>query len=78
MEEDTTILRLTNLLSGIIRRINAKPLDKASDMRFIKLKPEQRANNTGDADRETENRTENSQCKAQSHLTSSPASRLRS
>ena len=76
MEEDTTILQLTNLLSGIIRRINAKPLDKASDMRFIKLRPEQRADNLSEADRETENRTEKSLWKAQSPLTSSPASRL--
>ena len=78
MEEDTTILQLTNLLSGIIRRINAKPLDKASDMRFIKLKPEQRADNQSEADRETENRTEKSLWKAQLPLTSSPASRLQS
>ena len=78
MEEDMTILQLTNLLSGIIRRINAKPLDKASDMRFIKLRPEQRADNLSEADRRTETRTENSLCKAQSPLINSPASRLRS
>ena len=41
MNEDTTILQLTYLLSGIIRRIHGKPLDKEGDMRFIKLNPEQ-------------------------------------
>ena len=74
MEEDTAFMQLCYLLSGIMRRINAKPLDKVSDMRFIKLKPEQRADNQSEADRKTENRTEKSLCKTQSPLNSSHAS----
>ena len=49
MEENTTILQLTHLLSGIIRRIHGKPLDKAGDMRFKYMSPEQRAETTDDA-----------------------------
>ena len=41
MDEESTLTRVCYLLSGIVRRISDKPLDKASDMRFIKLKPEQ-------------------------------------
>ena len=53
MEEDTTFLQLTYLLSEIMRRIHGKPLDKAEDMRFKYMSPEQCAENGSAADRET-------------------------
>lgn len=43
MDEDSTLIQLTHLLSGIMRRINDIPLDKDAKSRFIKLEPEQRA-----------------------------------
>ena len=71
MEENKTIMQLTFLISGIIRRINANPLAKAGDMRFINLKPEKRAEK-GDAElHTTQNQTENEAWNKASHSTSS-------
>ena len=70
MEEDTTILQLTYLLSEIMRRIHGKPLDKAGDMRFKYMSPEQRAETADDADRRTATRMENAPWKTQSPSTS--------
>jgi len=73
MEEDTTFLQLTYLLSEIMRRIHGKPLDKAGDMRFKYMSPEQRAETADDADRRTATRMENAPWKTQSPSTSSNA-----
>jgi hypothetical protein len=70
MEEDTTFLQLTYLLSEIMRRIHGKPLDKAGDMRFKYMSPEQRAETADDADRRTATRMENAPWKTQSPSTS--------
>ncbi len=43
----------SRFLSGVIRRIHGKPLDKAEDMRFKYMSPEQCAETAADADRET-------------------------
>ena len=61
MEEDTTILQLTHLLSGVMRRIHGKPLDKADDMRFKYMSPEQRAERSNAGLHETATQTENDQ-----------------
>ena len=74
MDEDTTFNQLTYLLSGIIRRIHGKPLDKADDMRFKYMSPEQRAETAADADRETATGKEPPPWIPRSQLTSSPAS----
>ena len=73
MEENTTILQLTHLLSGIIRRIHGKPLDKAEDMRFKYMSPEQRAESESAADRETATGKENPPWIKTSPMNSSPA-----
>ena len=74
MEENSTILQLTYLLSGIMRRIHGKPLDKADDMRFKYMSPEQRAETTDDADRRMATRKEPPPWILQSQLNSLPAS----
>ena len=70
MEENSTILQHTYLLSEIMRRIHGKPLDKAGDMRFKYMSPEQRAETADDADRRTATRMENAPWKTQSPSTS--------
>ena len=74
MDEDTTFNQLTYLLSGIIRRIHGKPLDKAEDMRFKYMSPEQRAETADDADRRTATRKETQPWIPRSQLNRSPAS----
>ena len=74
MEENSTILQLTYLLSGIMRRIHGKPPDKAGGMRFKYMSPEQRAETAADADRETATGKEPPPWIPRSQLTSSPAS----
>ena len=74
MDEDTTFNQLTYLLSGIIRRIHGKPLDKAEDMRFKYMSPEQRAESESAADRETATGKETPPWIPRSQLISSPAS----
>ena len=74
MDEDTAFNQLTYLLSGIIRRIHGKPLDKAEDMRFKYMSPEQRAETAADADRETAIGKETPPWIPRSQLNSSPAS----
>ena len=76
--EDTTFTQLCCFLSGVMRRINAESLDKAEDMRFKYMSPEQRAKNGSDADRETSTGKETPSWLPPSHLNSSPASPLRS
>ena len=78
MDENTTFIQLTYLLSGIIRRIHGKPLDKAEDMRFKYMSPEQRAETAADADRETAPGKEPPPWIPRSQLNSSPASPPRS
>ena len=73
MEEDTTFLQLTYLLSEIMRRIHGKPLDKAGDMRFKYMSPEQRAERSDAGLHPTATRTENVPWKTQSPSTSSNA-----
>ena len=70
MEDDATLIQLTHLLSEIMRRIHGKPLDKADDMRFKYMSPEQRAETADDADRRTATRMENAPWKTQSPSTS--------
>lgn len=77
MEEDMTFLQLTYLLSGVMRRIHGKSLDKAGDMRFKYMSPEQRAETECGAARKTANRMEDAPWKTQSLLNSSPASQPR-
>ena len=74
MEEDTTFLQLTYLLSEIMRRIHGKPLDKAEDMRFKYMSPEQRAESESAADRETATGKEPPPWIPRSQLNSLPAS----
>ena len=74
MDEDTTFNQLTYLLSGIIRRIHGKPLDKAEDMRFKYMSPEQRAESASAADRRTATGKETLPWIPRSQLNSSPAS----
>ena len=74
MEDDATLIQLTHLLSGIIRRIHGKPLDKAGDMRFKYMSPEQRAETAADADRRTATGKEPPPWIPRSQLNSSPAS----
>ena len=74
MDEDTTFNQLTYLLSGVIRRIHGKPLDKAEDMRFKYMSPEQRAETADDADRRTATGKEPLPWIPRSQLISSPAS----
>lgn len=74
MDEDSTLIQLTHLLSGIMRRINGIPLDKADDMRFKYMSPEQRAETTDDADRRMATRKETPPWILQSQLNSLPAS----
>ena len=74
MEEDTTFLQLTYLLSEIMRRIHGKPLDKAGDMRFKYMSPEQRAETAADADRRTATGKETLPWIPRSQWISSPAS----
>ena len=73
MDEDTTFNQLTYLLSGIIRRIHGKPLDKAEDMRFKYMSPEQCAENGSAADWETATGKENPPWIKTSPMNSSPA-----
>ena len=73
MDEDTTFNQLTYLLSGIIRRIHGKPLDKAEDMRFKYMSPEQCAENGSVADRENATGKENPPWIKTSPMNSSPA-----
>ncbi len=61
MEEETTILQLTNLLSGIMRRIHGKPLDKDAKQSFKYMSPENRAEKGRDGLHETATQTENDQ-----------------
>ena len=56
--EDSTFTQLCCFLSGVMRRINAESLDKAGDMRFKYMSPEQRAETECGADRKTANRME--------------------
>ena len=74
MDENTTFNQLTYLLSGIIRRIHGKSLDKAEDMRFKYMSPEQRAETMHAADRETATGKETPPWIPRSQLNSSPAS----
>ena len=74
MEDDATLIQLTHLLSGIMRRIHGKPLDNASDMRFKYMSPEQRAETAADADRRTATGKETPPWIPRSQLNSSPAS----
>ena len=78
MDENTTFIQLTHFLSGVMRRIHGKSLDKAEDMRFKYMSPEQRAKNGSDADRETSTEKETPSWLPPSQLNSSPASPLRS
>ena len=79
MEEDSTILQLTYLLSGIMRRINDIPLDKDADMRFKYMPPEKRAENHDAGLHPTATRTENEPCRTKtSPSISSPASQPQS
>ena len=78
MAEDSTLIQLTYLLSGVMRRINGKALDKTGDMRFKYMPPENRAENECGADRETAARMENAPWKTQSPSTNLCASLLRS
>ena len=75
--EDSTFTQLCCFLSGVMRRINAESLDKAEDMRFKYMSPEQRADNWSD-DRETSTEKETPSWLPPSQLNSSPASPLRS
>jgi len=63
MDEDSRLIQLTYLLSGIMRRIHAKPLDKADDMRFKYMSPEKRAENHDAGLHPTATRTENEPCR---------------
>ena len=74
MKEDMNFLQLTYLLSGVMRRIHGKSLDKAGDMRFKYMSPEQRAETAADADRETATGKEPPPWILRSQLNSSPAS----
>ena len=73
MEDDATLIQLTHLLSGIMRRIHGKSLDKAEDMRFKYMSPEQCAENGSVADRENATGKENPPWIPHSPLNSSPA-----
>ena len=77
MEEDMTFLQLTYLLSGVMRRIHGKSLDKAEGMRFKYMSPEQCAETECGADRKTANSMEDAPWKTQSPLNNSPASQPR-
>ena len=59
--EETTFTQLCYLLSGIMRRIHGKPLDKADDMCFKYMSPENRAEKGRDGLHETATQTENDQ-----------------
>ena len=73
MEDDATLIQLTHLLSGIMRRIHGKPLDKAGDMRFKYMSPEQRAERSDAGLHPTATRTENAAWKTPPPSTSSNA-----
>ena len=74
MEDDATLIQLTHLLSGIMRRIHGKPLDKAEDMRFKYMSPEQCAESASAADRRTATGKETLPWIPRSQWISSPAS----
>ena len=78
MEENTTFIQLTLFLSGIMRRIHGKPLDKSEDMRFKYMSPEQCAENGNVADREIATRKEPPPWTPHLPLNSSPASQPQS
>ena len=73
MEDDATLIQLTHLLSGIMRRIHGKPLDKAGDMRFKYMSPEQCAERSNAGLHPTATRTENTPWKTPPPSTSSNA-----
>ena len=73
MEDDATLIQLTHLLSGVMRRIHGKPLDKAGDMRFKYMSPEQRAERSDAGLHPTATRTENAPWKTPPPSTSSNA-----
>lgn len=63
MKEDVIFLQLTYLLSGVMRRIHGKSLDKHGDMRFKYMSPEQRAEESCAGLHPTATRTENELCR---------------
>ena len=73
MEDDATLIQLTHLLSGVMRRIHGKPLDKADDMRFKYMSQEQCAERSNAGLHPTATRTEIAPWKTPSPSTSSNA-----
>ncbi len=73
--EDTTVMQLCCLFSAVFRRKNGIPLDKAGDMRFKYMPPENRAEKRDAGLHSKVIETENlCVTKTSSSLISSPAS----
>ncbi len=71
--EDTTFTQLCFLLSGIMRRIHGKPLDKDAKQSFKYMSPEKCAESSNDGLHPTATRTENEPWKTTSPSTNSNA-----